>query len=284
LTSFLSAGVLADQRQMKRKAFFAPVACQGISIKYLSPIFPLLNLANYIYGYFVWSENQSDLGQIAPSGIIETAYANIPIRRPVQLFIDALNQVDKFASKHGIQKAGKKLRKAIEELQTALAKGQDEVIEVRYKTETLQAYVFADELGGETVQKLRNFMGSKNIGHAELYKVISELPLDQLRAYPEVEEGLRKVFNQLDTTQGKELIGKAYNTAWNKSHGAANEIHLIHYYSKIPNSEVIAVQSREIITNSLGKPIGARVFDAKVKINDFEYFFDSKAWAPNEIQ
>jgi len=108
--------------------------------------------------------------------------------------------------------------------------------------------------------------------------------LDEFSQNPNIWSGLRKVFNQFDTTKGEKLVGKPFKTAWSKSHGAAKDIESPHYHSGLPNAKIKGVQLDEIIYNKHGQPIGKRTYDQTLKLGGSNVRYDSKAWAPNQIK
>jgi hypothetical protein len=99
--------------------------------------------------------------------------------------------------------------------------------------------------------------------------MISELPIEEF---------------DLATLEGLEKVFKDFATVFNKSHGAAHQIKLIHHYANAANSVIKGVEVPTGIRNAFDHNIGKRIYDAVIEIGGREYLYDSKAWATKYIR
>jgi hypothetical protein len=227
----------------------------------------------YLHGYFQWhaaNETGTTTGDLRDYRLVDEAYAAPLARGPVQDFIDIIRSIKNDADAKNIKEIGKKLDRVIKELKLAKASEFTDITAEMYKNVTLKAFLYTEEIGPDAMRHLRNFKGSANIAHAKLFEMISKLPIDELTMNPQIKEGLEHVFKDLATV-------------FNKAHGAAHQLKLIHYYIKSNNGIIQGVEVAKRIRNEFGD-IGERVYDAVIKIGDVEYLYDSKAWTPDKIK
>lgn len=132
--------------------------------------------------------------------------------------------------------------------------------------------------GEEGLRRLVNYQGSVNIKNDVLLDSLNKLneitDVVDSGDLQQVREGLGKVFKQLQAGEG--------NTAFFKSHGAANEVYELAY--RLQNgAKLKGVQVSEKISAAV-RDLGGRVYDYQLEIGGRIISYDKKAWTPADIE